>query len=270
LLVRGISFPVGFWSIFLKTFLNGYPFIFFSNFWTKAVISLSVNCINIPQDYFEFIHFPWEEKLSNQMQSQNMMQHYENIGGKKVLGYRNLDSNILLFGSSHIKTINNVQNHNLLCIPGGGISQFLMALDVFKPTFAKMKIIVFMDLGNDFLDRDNKLIQNSHEIISSTGVIVNLIHEINKETKIITLDIIPRPSVDDEMLIQLSLVSRFTVPYNVNHSHIKIFTMFTSRLGRPRYLYQKMCLFKAPTYVHLNDAGSLKLNSLLDDLLICD
>jgi hypothetical protein len=208
--------------------------------------------------------------MANQMQYQNMMKYYENLGGKKVLGYRNLNSDVLLFGSSHIKTINNVQGHNLLCIPGGGTSQFLLALDVFKPTFAKMKIIVFLDLGNDFLDRNNKLIQNSYEIISSTGVIVNLIYEINKDAKIITLDTLPRPSVDDEMLTQLSLVSRFTVPYNVNHSHIKTFSMFTQRLGRPRFLFQNMLLFKGPTYVHLNDAGSLKLNTMLDDLLICD
>jgi hypothetical protein len=76
--------------------------------------------------------------------------------------------------------------------------------------------------------------------------------------------------VGDLLLTQLSLVSRYMVPFNENHSHIKIFSMFVSRLGRPRYLYQRMNLFRPPTYVHLNDEGSLKLNSLIDDLLTCD
>jgi hypothetical protein len=35
-------------------------------------------------------------------------------------------------------------------------------------------------------------------------------------------------------------------------------------------MYQRMNLFRAPTFVHLNDEGSLKLNSLIDDLLTCD
>jgi hypothetical protein len=193
---------------------------------------------------------------------------YEILGGKSVLGYRNMHSEILIFGSSHIKTIRNGQGHNLICIPGGGTTQFKLALDSFKPTFAKMKVIIFMDIGNDLLDREGTLLQNSHAIIASTRTIINLIHEINKDAKIISMDTLPRPSLDDRLLTQLDLASRFTTPFNANHSHVKTFKMFTERKGHPGIISQNLSLFRGPTFVHLNDEGSRKLNLCIDNLLI--
>jgi hypothetical protein len=195
------------------------------------------------------------------------LRFYEILGGKNVLGYRNMHSKILIFGSSHIKTIKNGQCHNLICIPGGGICQFKLALDAFKPTFEKMKVIIFMDIGNDLLDREGTLLQNSHAIIASTRVVINLIHAINKDAQIISMDPLPRPSIDDLLLTQLDLASRFTSPFNLKHSHVKTFKMFTRRRGHPRIISQNLDLFQGPTFVHLNENGSLKLNLCIDNLL---
>jgi hypothetical protein len=203
---------------------------------------------------------PTKEKMS--------LKYYEMIGGKKLLGFRNVDSEILIFGSSHIKTIKNQLGWNLLCIPGGGMVQFKLALDRFRQVFQKMKMILFLDLGNDFLKRNGELIQDSHAIIDATRMIVNLIHELNKEAKIVTLDTLPRPSLDNRLLTQLDIVSRLIAPFNENHSHFKMFKSFTERKGHPRVLTQNLKLFQGPHFVHLNNKGSLRLNLLIDNLLI--
>jgi hypothetical protein len=195
------------------------------------------------------------------------LQFYEILGGKNVLGYRNLQSKILIFGSSHIRTIKNEQCHNLICIPGGGIRQFQLALDAFKSTFEKMKVIIFLDIGNDLLDREGGLLQKSHAIIASTRLVINNIYAINKNAQIISMDVLPRPSLDDLLLTQLDLSSRFMSPFNPNHSHVKTFKMFTRRRGHPRIISQNLDLFQGPTFVHLNEDGSVKLNTCINNLL---
>jgi hypothetical protein len=220
---------------------------------------ISKYLIQIIQSNYSVIS-PTKEKMS--------LKFYEIIGGKKVLGFRNIDSEILIFGSSHIKTIKNGNGYNLLCIPGGGIVQFKLALDRFRPVFSKMKMILFLDIGNDLLDRNGELLQNSHGIIDSTRMIINLIHEVNIEAKIVSLDTLPRPSLDNRLLTQLDIVSRLITPFNDNHTHLKTFKTFTERKGHPRVLSQNLKLFQGPQFVHLNDEGSLKLNLLIDNLLI--
>jgi hypothetical protein len=130
-----------------------------------------------------------------------------------------------------------------------------------------MKTIFFLDLGNDALNRSGVLIQDSHAMMDATRTIVNLIYELNKEARIITLDMLPRPSLHDRLLSQIEIVSRLIVPFNDNHFHFKMFKMFVERKGHPRMLTQNKSLFQGPKFVHLNDEGSNKLNELIDGLV---